>query len=186
MRLNGQGGMEISYPEDACEQEIISIAEEAMNLEHNQNRIPIFINVKDNSISFMPKDGQLKNFDIKSKKIQLQDRYINSKIVAPKAEIELTIDITSKISKIVGKFFDKEVASLKDYYTLFSLEDPENPRPLDPRKPLFNCTLAFDRLVLKRYLWIFPPHLMTNVDSAWLMYSDCRSYIFEHEELDIP
>lgn len=178
-------GKYVEYPEDALEEHIIYYAENAFKLEHDQERVVILI-TKTNASTFIPKGKPLNSLPkAKNMKILIQPKFISTTIVTAKTEFDMVIDITAKISQIIAPFFEGNIFILRDYYTLFALEDKDHPRPLDPRKPLYYTTLQFNRLILHRYLYIFPPHLMNEYEPACMMFHDCRQYIFDNKDLDI-
>ncbi|EAX85163.1 hypothetical protein TVAG_168870 [Trichomonas vaginalis G3] len=177
--------MILEYPYDALSAQIVNIAESHFEIGHNQERIVIFMNKNGSTLILEPNCGMNTIENIKSYKIMIYPRFINTKIVTVGSTTEMTIDITDKVSNIISSYFEGNICILKDYYTLFATEDELNPRPLDPRKPLNFSTLKFDRFILQRYLFIFPPHLMTELEPSMMMFYDCRRYIYEHNELEI-
>lgn len=178
-------GVDVEYREDLTNTELIRVARSYLKLAGDKEYIPIFID-KEGFISFISGNKLLKDIDIKNiSSVLIQERFVPVKVLLPSNVEEcVTVDIEENVSNIVSRLISGPLAPIVPYYTLFSLEGKE-PRPLNPKKPLCHCTLAYSSLILRRYIYVFPPRLMSTVDVAWVMFYDCRKYIFDHDDVNI-
>ena len=179
-------GKHISFRKAARENEIKIIVKNFFKLNQEEEYIPIFIG-KDRFTQTIPEGATLFDIHLQDSTLLLfQKRFVQTKIQMPGGnEQEITLDISQPINLTVSLILGDILAPIRDYYTLFSLDNPNDPIPLNPKKPVFHSTLYFDKFIFGRYIYVFPPRIISSVDVAWTMFYDCRKYLFDHKEMEI-
>ncbi|OHT10545.1 hypothetical protein TRFO_20137 [Tritrichomonas foetus] len=91
----------------------------------------------------------------------------------------LLLDITQTIESLTPLIFQKEALPNIVGYTFYTLEDPNNPRPLDTRYSIPEQTWKFDELLFKRRFYVLSGEVLQTPQAAFATVADCNTLLLD-------